>query len=310
MFRSVVAWLYLLSVAVVWAVSELVGERTLPTTLLVYTPATLWLAPAPLVLLWALIRRRGLAVALAGALLAAWGAGLLHWRPQQTGTLRVLSFNVKRGQDTTPQRLGSLLRGADADVILLQESNFELPDFEAALRAELPGYSLHRAYEATTLTRLPETAWRAVPYPDGDWRQVLVTRVRWHGQTLSVVNAHPGRLRFGGALQGNFDLMRPSLHTRERQLGTLMDVLNREQTQGRVLLGGDLNTPPRGRTYRQFINAVGPDAHDVAGRGPGWTFPLLASRIDHQFARGLTPTRARVLKVDQSDHRPLLVEYR
>ncbi|WP_295820207.1 endonuclease/exonuclease/phosphatase family protein [uncultured Deinococcus sp.] len=307
MFGSVVAWSYLLLVAAVWALAELVGERRLPTALLVYTPAFVWLGPAPLVLLWTWWRRRGVAVALAATLLAAWGAGLLHWRPQSEGTLRVLTFNVKRGQDTTPQRLGTLLRGTDADVILLQEANFEAPGFATELRRELPGYRMLEAYETTTLTRLPVVSFRDVNYPS-DWREVLVTTVTWQGQPLTVVNAHPGRLKFGNALAGDFTLMRPSLAIRRGQVGTVMDIVRAEQ--GRLVLGGDLNTPPRGQTYRAFLEAVGTDAHDVAGRGPGWTFPGLFARIDHQLARGLTPTRSRVLAVDQSDHRPLLVEYR
>ncbi|THF83921.1 hypothetical protein E7T09_20615 [Deinococcus sp. KSM4-11] len=307
MFRSVVAWGYLLLVGAVWALSEGVGERTLPTTLLVYTPALAWLAPAPLVLLWTVFRRRGVAVALAGLVLAAWGAGLLHWRPQQDSPLRVLTFNVKRGQDTTPQRLGSLLRGADADVILLQEANFQEVTFGDELLANLPGYRMERAYETTILTRLPVLSSRDMNYPS-DWREVLITKVLWRGQPLTVVNAHPGRLKFGDALKGDFSLLRPSLATRAGQVRTVLDVVTAES--GRLLLGGDLNTPPRGQTYRAFVQAVGPDAFDTAGRGPGWTFPELYARIDHQFARGLTPTRARVLNVNQSDHRPLLVEYR
>ncbi|MBB5378957.1 vancomycin resistance protein VanJ [Deinococcus metalli] len=301
------AWTYTLIVAGVWALSEAVGERSVPTALLVYTPAAVWLAPAPLVLLWTLWRRRGVAAALAGTLLAAWGAGLLHWRPQTAGALRVLTFNVKEGRDTTPARLGALLRSTDADVILLQEANFAAPGFDAELLRRLPGYSVQRGYETTTLTRLPVESFRRVNYPS-DWRQVLVTRVAWRGVPLTVVNAHPGRLKFGDAPRGDFSLIRPSLAMRAAQIKTVLDIVNAER--GPLVLGGDLNTPPRGLAYRQFIRAVGPDAHDTAGRGPGWSFPQLSARIDHQFARGLTATRATVLAVDQSDHRPLLVEYR
>ena len=59
-----------------------------------------------------------------------------------------------------------------------------------------------------------------------------------------------------------------------------------------------------------MTRCFGPDAHDEAGRGPGWTFPALALRIDHLLARDLRPVRAEVLDATGSDHRPLLVEYR
>ncbi|PNY83035.1 hypothetical protein CVO96_12510 [Deinococcus koreensis] len=307
MFRSRLAWLYLIGVALIWAAADLIGERTLPTLLLAYTPALVWLLPAPLVVLWTLARRRGLAVALAGTLLAAWSAGLLHWRPQTQGELRVLTFNVARGYQTTPQRLGALLAGSRADIILLQEANFAEGGYDEALARALPGYRVLRAYETTTLTRLPVISSRKVNYPS-DWREVLVTRVRWRGQPLSVVNAHPGRLKFGNALAGDFTLLRPSLTQRAGQIETVLDVIGGES--GLLLLGGDLNTPPRGLTYRALRRAAGPDAFEQAGRGPGWTFPSLKTRIDHQLSRGLTATRARVLDARESDHRPLLVEYR
>ncbi|MEW6421499.1 MAG: hypothetical protein AB1511_07205 [Deinococcota bacterium] len=44
--------------------------------------------------------------------------------------------------------------------------------------------------------------------------------------------------------------------------------------------------------YRQLRQAFGPDAFDLAGRGPGWTFPSLELRINHVMTRGLTPTWA------------------
>ena len=307
MFRSRLAWLYLIGVSLIWALADLIGERTLPTLLLAYTPAPVWLLPAPVVVLWTLLRRRGLALALTGTLLAAWGAGLLHWRPQTDGELRVLTFNVARGYQTTPGRLGALLAGSGADIILLQEANFAESGYAEALAEALPGFRVLRAYETTTLTRLPVISSRAVAY-SSDWREVLITRVTWQGQPLTVVNAHPGRLKFGDALKGDFTLLRPSLAQRDDQIQTVLKVVSGES--GRLLLGGDLNTPPRGLTYRALRLAVGPNAFAQAGRGPGWTFPGLGARIDHQFSRGLTPTRAVVLDARQSDHRPLLVDYR
>lgn len=307
MFRSRLAWLYLLFVALVWGLGEFVGERTLPTLLLAYAPAALWLLPAPLVLLWTAFRKRGFAVALAGTLLAAWGAGFLHWTAQRDGTLRVLDYNVNSGYKSTPQRLAAVLRQADAHVILLQESNFQPRGYPASLAAALPGYSVHSAAEVMTLTRLPVLATQTANLP-GNRREVLLTRLQWRGQPLTVVNAHLGTVQVSAALEGDFDYLRRTRDNRAAQTRVLRTIA--EQSAGRLLLGGDLNTPPRGLIYRQLQGAFGPDAFARAGRGPGWTFPALRVRIDHQLARGLTPTRAAVLEAAESDHLPLVVEYR
>lgn len=75
---SRVAWAYLGLVVLVMLLGELVAERTVPTLLLAYAPPLLWLLPAPAVLLWALVQRRGIGIALVSTLLAAWGADLLN----------------------------------------------------------------------------------------------------------------------------------------------------------------------------------------------------------------------------------------
>lgn len=301
------AWLYLLTVSLVWLLGEFVGERTIPTLLLAYAPAVLWLLPAPFVLAWALWRRRGVRVALTGLLLAAWGAGLLHWRPQQDGTLRVVTFNVSRGRLGTPEGIAAVLRAADADLLLLQETNFVRPEFGGKLLARLPGYRAHAGHEVMTLSRLPVEDARMDALP-GSGRNILELRVRWQGQTVRVLNAHLGTVLVSSALKGDFARMRQTRDTRGEQVKLLAGSAAREP--GPLLLGGDLNTPPRGMVYRQLRRAFGPDAHALAGRGPGWTFPGLLLRIDHVMARGLTPTRARVLPPAGSDHRPLLAEYR
>lgn len=306
MFRSRLAWVYLLFAVLVWGLGEFMGEKTLPTLLLAYAPAVLWLLPAPFVLLWTVLRRRGFAVALAGTLLAAWGADLLHWRPQHGGELRVLNYNVNSGYRSTPDRLATVLKGADADVILLQESNFQPPGYAEALTAALPGYTLRSAAEVMTLTRLPVVDSEKVALP-GNRREVLVTRLQWRGQPLTVVNAHLGTVQVTAALTGDFAYLERTRTNRAAQAQVLRQIAGR--IPGRALLGGDLNTPPRGLIYQSLQQGFGPDAYMQAGRGPGWTFPGLRVRIDHQLARGLTPTRASVLTAQESDHRPLVVDY-
>ncbi|MPY67372.1 hypothetical protein F8S09_11850 [Deinococcus sp. SDU3-2] len=307
MSKSCLAWLYLLTVALVWALGEWVGERTLPTLLLAYAPPLLWLLPAPLVLGWTLWRRQGVAVALAGTLLAAGGAGLLHWRPQTDGTLRVVTFNVAQGLHGSPDEIAAALRAADADLLLLQETNFVRPGFREALLDRLPGYAVRAGYEVTTLSRLPVLSATNHAAP-GSRRTFLETRVRWRGQEVRVLNVHLGTVLVSSALRGDFDRVRQTRDVRAAQVARLSALAG--EVPGPLVLGGDLNTPPRGLAYRELRQAFGPGAHDLAGRGPGWTFPGLFLRIDHLMARGLTPTRSWVLPESGSDHRALLAEYR
>ncbi|MEF2276756.1 endonuclease/exonuclease/phosphatase family protein [Deinococcus sp. YIM 134068] len=301
------AVLYLLTVVLAWLLGEFIGEWTVPTLLLAYVPAVVWLVPAPFVLLWTLWRRRGVGVALVATLLAAWGAGLLHWRPhQQGGSLRVVTFNVARGTLGGPERVASILRAADADVILLQETNFIPAGYRRTLLTALPGYHVGTGYEVMTLSRSPQLSNRNHAIP-GSRRTVLETAVSWRGQRLRLVNAHLNTVLVSNALKGDLNAIQRTSQARVWQIGLLCRLAS--ANSGPLLLGGDLNTPPRGRLSRRLHTCVGQNAHDLAGRGPGWTFPGLFLRIDHLFSRGLTPSRARVLPASGSDHRPLLVEY-
>lgn len=291
-----------------WLLGELAGERTLPTLLLAYLPALVWVLPAGFALLWGLWRRRGRRLALLTVVMAAWGAGLLHWRPQTTGQLRVLTYNVARGTQGTAQTLLTTLRASEADLILLQETNFLDPAQERTLLRGLPDYTLTRGREVWTLSRWPvvRQGQHRAPGSSRTFTETWVTLP--DGRTLRVVNAHLGTVLVTRALRGDWATLRRTAQTRQAQVALLCRLATQEP--GPVLLGGDLNTPPRGRLYRRLTGCFGPDAHDRAGRGPGWTFPALALRIDHLLARDLQPVRAEVLDVTGSDHRPLLVDYR
>ncbi len=300
----------LLMVCLTWALGEWPAERTLPTLLLAYAPPLLWVLATLPALAWALWRGQGRRPALAAVFLAVWGAGLLHWRADATGTgptLRVVTFNVLGGARTTPDRLAGRLRALNADVLLLQESRFVQPDFRMAFLRALPGYAVAEAGEVMTLTRLPLLGSRSEALP-GNHRKLLVTRLKWRGEPLTVVNAHLGTVQVSSVLTGDLARVRRTRDARAGQVQVLRAVA--QTAPGRVLLGGDLNTPPRGQVYRDLRAAFGPDAHDLAGRGPGWTFPSLHVRIDHLMGRGLRPTRTQVLPWALSDHRPLLAEYR
>lgn len=309
--RSRLAWASLLLVALAWGLGEALGERTLPTVLLAYLPPLVWLLPALLALGWALWTRRGLLPAVAATFLAVLGADLLHLSPQrnvspQETALRVVSFNVARGTLGRPERLAAPLRRANADLILLQETNFVRAGDRRALLDQLPGYHVTSGHEVMTLSRLPvlESREHAIP---GSRRTVLETTLRSSSGPLRVVNAHLNTVLVSNAVRGDWAALDRTNSARVWQVGLLCRLAG--ERGGPVFVGGDLNTPARGRLYRRLKGCVGPNAHEAAGRGPGWTFPGLFLRIDHLFARDLTPLRAEVLSPAGSDHLPLLTTF-
>ncbi|WP_339093853.1 endonuclease/exonuclease/phosphatase family protein [Deinococcus sp. VB142] len=310
--HSRLAWLSLGVVALAWALGEWVAERTPLTLLLAYVPPLVWLFPALLALVWTLYgrlrgRRRGVGLALLALGLALRGAGLLHWRPQGDGELRVLTYNVARGTLGRPEQILKTLKAADADVILLQETNFIPAGYGDRLRRGLAGYDLRRGHEVWTLSRLPVVGERQILLP-GSRRVLLETELRRpDGTRLTVINAHLHTVLVSSALRGRWDEVRTTARARTWEVAELCRLAT--EAAGPVLLGGDLNTPPRGLLYRRLTRCIGPDAHDVVGRGPAWTFPSLYLRIDHQMARGLTPRHAEVRPTPGSDHLPLLVGY-
>lgn len=304
---SRLALAYLLWLGVIWLAS-VVGERSLPTLLLTYAPPVLWLLPAPFVWLWTLLTRKKKGFILVATLLAAFGAELLHWNPQQEGKLRVLTYNILGGRTTTPAALAEFLIDTRADLILLQETSYTRPEFRAPFERAMKyaGYSVSNAAEVSTFSRLPSQTVNTFSLPHNT-RQVLLTSVELQGKTLSVVNVHLGTVMISPLIKGDFAATNRSRRARNQQVDVLRSIVL--SAGGMKLLGGDLNTPPRGVIYRRLQAMYGPDAHATAGRGWGWTYPSLALRIDHQMTRDLKAVRAEVLEGVGSDHKPLLVEY-
>lgn len=83
-----------------------------------------------------------------------------------------------------------------------------------------------------------------------------------------------------------------------------------QTTETPTLVGGDFNSGPRSRFSRRARN-VADDAWELAGEGPGATWPngvftLPPLRLDHLWmTRELTVTTIRLGEGRSSDHRPL-----
>lgn len=305
--HSRLALAYLVLVLVVWILEAWVAENTLVGLFFTYAPTLLWLLPAPFVIVWAIWRKKRFGLGLVAMLLAFFGTGLLHWRFQSPGELRVLNYNTASGQDTTPQTLAELLKRTQSDVILLQETEFNDSNFREAFLRKMTGYQVAQVSGVMTLSKWPMKTAKAFNLP-GSTRKVLLTHIEWKGVPLAILNTHLETVR--PSFLNNVAKLRRTRDDRNKQLKTLTKIAIKETVP--LLLGGDLNTPPRGQVYHELQRVFGTDAFARSGRGPGWTYPELRVRIDHQMTRALHSSRARVL-IDEkwtSDHRPLLVEYK
>ena len=252
-----------------------------------------------------------------------------------TGTFRVATYNIHkcRGIDMqfAPQRIISVLRELDADVICLQEvvnipdatgmllpSPFEpdidifdqagqieraFPEYACAFGENRPFRS--GMYGNMTLTRLPMRRWTNfdVSRRGRERRGILETEIEMaDGQTVHVFNVHLGTGHMERRYQG-----RLLVHGR---------ILTRPDVQGPRLVIGDFNEWTRGLTTRLLRNSFQTFRPRHVARFPR-TYPgiLPLLSLDHCFfepplsLEATTLWRTRTALV-ASDHLPLIADFR
>lgn len=247
--------------------------------------------------------------------------------PPQTGaSVIVLSYNIAAG-NRDPDRLASLIRSEQPDVVVLQELT---PGYAGALSVQLRDIL---PFTAPTDLRSTDGAGILSRTP---LRDIQTTELSSDGYPLQRV-----RLMVGDRAVWlyNVHLLRPSLETRnppgpvptllrrfgtdqrDRELSRL--VAEVERAGGPFIVAGDFNTPAGSRAYRRLP----PGWHDSfgeRGRGFGHTWPahwglwggrLEVStpllRIDYVWSgNGAVPARASVPWIDGSDHLPVLAQFR
>lgn len=194
----------------------------------------------------------------------------------EEGSLKVLSFS---GMTRTSNEadLELLLQTQEADIACLQEF--------------LPGEALSRVL-ATYPSSIVSPGGQAIAsvHPmtlvrDENYLVHVVAEIT-NGLTLNIVNVHMPRLYRGREADGMW-----------RNLLGL--VANAEPP---LLVCGDFNVTPFNNVYHVMTKDLGLiNAHEVAGRGFGFTFPSGGRRlgimgpqirIDHIFVRGGVPTQA------------------
>jgi endonuclease/exonuclease/phosphatase (EEP) superfamily protein YafD len=220
--------------------------------------------------------------------------------------LRVMSYNVASGL-AGPQQLVEVVRGSDADIVVLLELVQSQADaLDRALAQEYP----YRVFYPQVVNGKGLLSRYPIREVEGPFRiQTAMTHLRAvvevDGQLLTVIAAHPPRpnLRFP---QGYvYDPGAPADFAALAELAT---------AGGPAILLGDFNTTDQSDNYRLLVDAGLRDAFRTAGQGFGMTFPatftpLPLVRIDFIWTTAdFAALRAWVGPDAGSDHFPVLAD--
>ena len=252
--------------------------------------------------------------ALLGLGSAACSAGKAPRQPERgEPTLSVLSYNLNFGMAGDPETL-EVIRNADADVVLLQETS---PGWEAALRQELtesyPHMSFRHCCRAGGLAVLSKSAFSEHEYvaAPAAWFPAWRLRVQTRLGMVQVLNVHlrPQISDSGSVVSGYFTT--PAV--REREMEAYYTTLDRSLP---TLVAGDFNENESGRavTYlreRGFRTAL-PEFHPGAET---WRWQTAVGEVNAQldhivYDDSFEPLNATVIEAGRSDHYPVLATFR
>lgn len=223
-------------------------------------------------------------------------------------TLRVMSVNLLMINRRT-QGIIDEIQSARPDVLLLQE--YTDPWHEAISAALAAEYS-HRSF-VTQDDSFGVALYSRTPFVEWDVDNRLPLGRSLVPQTRAVI-------RFGGREVAvyNIHLLPPRRldHTVESRLqfADLLKTLSEEKLP--YVVGGDFNLTGDAPQHADLRRIGARDAHDLAGRGRGATWPVNAFfrylpglRLDHVYVGpGLTAVRSEAGRGEGSDHRPVIAD--
>jgi vancomycin resistance protein VanJ len=287
------AWL--VTAAAVLLAAFLAGHRLVPNVhgvgSVLDTVAPLFGLALPVLAVAALLARSGRALAVVLLPAAVWaamfGRALL---PPRGGPveLRVVTQNVY-AENPDPRTTVQALAAAGPDLIALQEASGGT--IETAAEALAKTYPYH-AVRSTVglLSRYPIAQVTGVD-TGLQWTRALRAVVKAPQGDVAVYVVHLGSVRINDTA------------TRDHTIDMLAEAVRGDEAE-RVLVLGDLNTAATDRAIAP-LSALLSDAQADAGWGYGFTWPssLPVMRPDHVLYRGLTATRAGVLRTPGTDHR-------
>jgi len=241
--------------------------------------------------------------------------------PDLKRDLRVATFNIHHGAGTDGvldlRRVARVVESNGMEVVGLQEvdrhwsSRSDFVDQAAWLAERLDMHVVYganldldpaepdqprRQYGTAILSRYPILEWRntLLPRPEGgEQRGLLEAELMVRGVPMRFAVTH---------LQHNSQTERVAQATRINELLAESDLP--------TVLVGDLNATPDAPEIGVLTSRL-TDTWPVAGTGPGFTYSAEDphKRIDYVLVSdGFTPTSAKVLDTDASDHLPVLVD--
>jgi vancomycin resistance protein VanJ len=213
--------------------------------------------------------------------------------------LRVLSHNVDAANPNPKQTAQDLLV-ADADVMALEEiTSADMKIYKAAFAKTYP-YSVSRD-TVGLWSKYPVAESKSVDV-GFKWTRALRAEVSTPEGKVAVYVAHLASVRVG-ASGFTSDQRNDTIKALGRQIAD-------EKLSG-VIVMGDFNGTANDRSLAPLTTGLR-SAQGAAGYGFGFTWPAKfpMARIDHIMVRGVTPTKAWVMKPTGSDHRPVVAELR
>ncbi len=311
-----------LALAVLLVVVEtFVAERTHLTTLIVLMPQAPFAVPTVALAAVALAGRMRTAAAvslLAGAALLFGPLGftvpLPREMPRESTKLRVMTYNVHQGRYGITE-VAAVIDRCSPDVLCLQEVNANGPWGDPVWQIEQlqwKRWHVVREADVAILSRKPIRGRRSAYLPLGTMRAVLAAQILVNGKPVTVVTTHFNVARAGPSFLESRGRAREYLTSaasvRLAQTAALLKFA--ESLSGRVIITGDLNTPPRGFCYRRISSRYS-DCFATAGWGFGYTYrsrlPVL--RIDYVFAdRSLAAASCFAPNAAASDHKPVVAD--
>lgn len=270
----------------------IIGERHPTSAFLLYVPPQVWLVPAALLAVPALLVSRNLFLAIAALagihLLAFMGLRLPAEDPgPRADALTIVTNNHGQSGDT---RVSPFAASMNADVIALQEADWRMSPNALAGEGVEPFPFVARTAEFVVAGRHPVAGRKLIVLDFLGRRQIVAARFEldFHGRRVVLYDVHLptprstldelSRGRFllglldvpGSPFAGRSESQRRYWAERTRLTRELVDVMAAETDP--VIAVGDFNMPSHGHLSRVVAERFR-DAHREAGGGFGFTFP-------------------------------------
>ncbi|MEM9986573.1 MAG: endonuclease/exonuclease/phosphatase family protein, partial [Bacteroidota bacterium] len=253
-----------------------------------------------------------------------------------SAAITVISYNVAsfHFEDEQIRRVAKLMKDQRADVIALQEfRNHSMANGRQALpflaaELDMPYYQFRHLpqhiHGAVIFSKYPIESLEVLYLPAEEINSGVLATIQTPQGPIGVATMHLSSYQMREViedrmpgdrwhmLQGIYRRYQEVLPRQQEKVNLVLEKVARYPHP--LVITGDFNSVPHSRIVepfrRQFV-----DSFTAAGRGLGWTFPLLGSafglRIDYQFCtEDLHPLQHQIIREEPSDHFPIMVSYR